>query len=62
MYPKAEWARNGLEQVGPLPQHLPEIDKWGQIYVCDTCEKAWTDECEHEKCYENNYSEYKKEE
>ena len=22
---------------------------------CETCDKAWTDECEREKCFRNNY-------
>ena len=61
MYPKAEWARNGLD---PLPQPLPESIngiKCIQVYKCDTCKRC-TDNYEGEKCYKNNYSEYKKEE
>ena len=27
---------------------------------CDTCEKAWTDECKRAECYEHNYKYYQK--
>ena len=28
--------------------------------LCDSCTKSWTDDCPKQKCWGNNYSEYKK--
>ena len=29
--------------------------------ACDTCRKAWTDDCERSECWEHEYCKYEKE-